>query len=150
MTCRSHIRCSTASLALLSSVQSPYLQEDNYAQIASIGPVGGKGLSACSSVRVIGRQFHATTCAANAPLVSFMENGTLFTVTDKEQIINTGGWDFVNNTAFGEDGNESINWNVIGCEANRRRTGVPEPSPLLLLGSGLMGLGGFARRRFLR
>jgi hypothetical protein len=79
-----------------------------------------------------------------------MENGTLFTVTDKEQIINTGGWDFVNNTAFGEDGNESINWNVIGCEANRRRTGVPEPSPLLLLGSGLMGLGGFARRRFLR
>ena len=89
----------------------------------------------------------ATECIANEPTVSFLANGTPLSFTDKGTILNTFGYDFI----FGSsDGNESINWNVIGTEASRGGTGVPEPSSLLLLGSGLMGLGGFARKRFLR
>jgi hypothetical protein len=76
-----------------------------------------------------------------------MENGTLVMATDTGQILNTGGYDFINGSS---DGNESINWNKIGSEASRGGTGVPEPSSLLLLCSGLIGFGGFARRKFLR
>jgi hypothetical protein len=76
-----------------------------------------------------------------------MENGNLVTMTDTGQILNTGGYDFINGSS---DGNESINWNKIGSGASRSGTGVPEPPSLLLLGSGLMGLGGLARRKFLR
>lgn len=89
----------------------------------------------------------ATECVANEPVVSFLANGTPMSFTDTGTILNTFGYDFINGSS---DGNESINWNVIGSGASRSGTGVPEPSSLLLLGSGLMGLGSFARRKFLR
>jgi hypothetical protein len=112
---------------------------------------GNNEIGGCSSASsILSATSFAASCAANAPKVSFMENGNPFTLTDTGQILNTGGWDFLNNSAFGQDGNESINWNVIGSEASRGGTGVPEPSSLLLLFSGLVGLGGLARTRFSR
>jgi hypothetical protein len=117
-----------------------------YPTIAGNNQIGG-----CSSTAsILTASGLAASCAAHAPVISFDENGTPVTMTDSGQILNTGGWDFVNNGFFGEDGNESINWNLIGSEANRGGTGVPEPSTLLLLSSGLIGFGGFARRKFLR
>jgi hypothetical protein len=83
----------------------------------------------------------------NAPHITFDENGTPVTVVDTGFILNTGEWDFVNNTAFNEDGNESIDWNLAGSSANRGGTGTPEPSYLALLGVGLSAMIGFARKR---
>jgi hypothetical protein len=120
---------------------------------ASLAPTipGNNAIGGCSSTAsILAGSGFAAACAASAPIVTFMENGTPVTMTDTGQILNTGGWDFVNNGVFGEDGNESINWNMIGSEANRGGTGVPEPSSLLLLCSGLIGFGGFARRKLSR
>ncbi len=118
---------------------------------AALAPTvpGNNEIGGCSSTAAIlaTDPVDAAKCAANAPVVSFMENGNLVTMTDTGQILNTGGYDFINGSS---DGNESINWNTIGSGASRGGTGVPEPSSLLLLGSGLMGLGGFARKKFLR
>jgi hypothetical protein len=71
--------------------------------------------------------------------VSFLANGTPLSFTDKGTILNTFGGS--------ADGN---NWNVIGTAPSRGGTAVPEPSSLLLLDSGLMGVEGIARRKFLR
>lgn len=121
---------------------------------ASLAPTlpGNNAIGGCSSTpSILAASTFAAQCAATAPVVSFLENLNPFSGTDSGQILNTGGWDFVNNGVFGEDGNESINWNLIGTEADRGgTTGVPEPSSLLLLGSGLLSLCGFTRRKFLR
>ena len=109
---------------------------------------GNNAIGGCSSTApILAASGDAALCAANAPVVSFMENGTPVMMTDTGQILNTGGYDFINGSS---DGNESINWNLIGSGANRGGTGVPEPSSLLLLGSGLIGFAGFARRKLLR
>ncbi|MBV9523119.1 MAG: PEP-CTERM sorting domain-containing protein, partial [Alphaproteobacteria bacterium] len=72
--------------------------------------------------------------------------GNLETFSDTGHILDTGEWDFVNNGSFGEDGNESINWNLVGSAANRGGT-VPEPGTIALFGVGLLGLGFIQRRR---
>ncbi len=84
----------------------------------------------------------AALCAANAPVVSFMENGTQVTLNDSGQVLNTFGYDFINGST---DGNESINWNLIGSSVNRGGD-TPEPSTLVLLSMGLAAVG-FNRKR---
>ena len=108
------------------------------------------GCSSTSAVLAAALPSEQAICQSHIPVVSFMENGTLITAKDTGHILDTGGWDFVNNGAFGEDGNESINWNVIGSAPSRGGTGgVPEPSSLFLLCSGLLSLGGLAKRKLL-
>jgi len=120
---------------------------------ASLDPTiaGNNAIGGCSSTAsILAASTFAASCAAHAPVVSFFANGIAFSATDSGQILNTGGWDFVNNSVFGEDGNESINWNDIGSGANRGGTGVPEPSTMFLLGSGLLSLCGITRRKLIR
>jgi hypothetical protein len=118
---------------------------------ASLAPTvpGNNAIGGCSSTAsILAASGDVALCAANAPVVSFMENGNLVTLTDTGQILNTGGYDFINGST---DGNESINWNLIGSSADRGgTTGVPEPSTMFLLGSGLLSLCGITRRKLAR
>jgi hypothetical protein len=80
-------------------------------------------------------------CISDAPLISFDENGTLMSFIDTGNVLDTFGYDFVNGSS---DGNESINWNLIG-EPVSRGGSAPEPSTFAMLGVGL-ALAGFGKR----
>jgi PEP-CTERM motif-containing protein len=93
-------------------------------------------IGGCSSNASFMTASQLASCNATVPVISFNENGTPVSFSDTGHILDTGEWDFVNNGAFGEDGNESINWNTIG--GSSRGGNVPEPSSIWLLGSGLL------------
>ncbi len=109
---------------------------------------GGNGIGGCSSSASAQSTAGITAqCNATQPLVSFSDNGgmTIVSFSDKGHILDTGNYDFVSQSP---DGNESINWNVIGHEANRGGT-VPEPSTwaMMLVGFASLGYAGFRASR---
>jgi len=106
-----------------------------------IGIDGSHPLGGCTNLGALSAGQQAL-CAANAPVVSFDENGNPESFTDTGMVINTFGYDFI---AGSSDGNESINWNAIGTVVSRG--GVPEPSSIFLLGSGLLASFSLLRRK---
>lgn len=103
-------------------------------------------IGGCSSPASFMTSAQQTLCTANAPVISFDENGNPVSFTDSGHILDTGEWDFVNNNKFGEDGNESINWNTLGG-TSRGGSATPEPASVLLLASGLLFISILGRRR---
>jgi hypothetical protein len=97
------------------------LAPDNCLSNGNTSQIGG----CASSSSFVAAAGYGAACAATSPVISFDIGSTLYTFTDTGHILNTGGWDFVNNSFYGGDGNESINWNVVGSEPVRG--GVPEP-----------------------
>ena len=86
-------------------------------------------------------------CLSYQPIVKFSTDGgtTFSSLTDSGHVLDTFGYDLINLPPPFGDGNESINWNLIGTIATRG--GTPEPGTLVLLGSGLLGAIGYGRRR---
>ncbi len=123
------------------------LAPNNYGGNGNTSLIGG----CSSSATLIATAGYTTRCTNSNPVISYSLDGGVTTqsFTDTGQILNTGGWDFVNNGIYGEDGNESINWNLVGSAANRGGTGgnnVPEPGTLGLLAAALGALA-FVRRK---
>lgn len=114
---------------------------------ASLNPSGSNLIGGCSSpAGQVASAGETAACDAAVPVISFMIGSTSYSFNDTGHILDTGGWDFVNNGAFNEDGNESINWNAVGAPASRGGN-VPEPLTITLLGAGLAGIGAMRRRR---
>jgi hypothetical protein len=106
---------------------------------------GGNGIGGCSSTAAALALAGITgLCAGRQPIVSFDIGSTHFSFNDSGHILDTGNYDFVN---YSPDGNESINWNLIGSAASRGGSGVPEPATWAMMLVGFGGLGSALRRR---
>jgi len=114
--------------------------------VGGIGPLdpGSNGIGGCSSTAAALGAVNVALCATLAPTVEFDIGSTHFTFTDSGHILDTGHYDFV---CCSPDGNESIDWNVIGGGASRGGSDVPEPAAWTLLVLGFGGLGAMLRRR---
>ena len=134
----------TSDFGVFSSFPPNSLAPNNYLGNGNTSLIGG----CSSSAALIAAAGDTALCNGSAPVISFLVDGTPFSFTDTGQVLNTGGWDFVNNTFYGEDGNESINWNVVGSAAIRGGTPpIPEPSTYALFGLGAILLALLRRRR---
>lgn len=93
---------------------------------------------------------------SNIPTVSFSVNGSSpLTFLDTAHVLDTGGFDeaganpCLNPSDPAGNCNESLNWRPIGTTGINNPAGVPEPASLVLFGSGLLGLGTRAWKRFI-
>lgn len=111
------------------------LAPNNYGGNGNTSLIGG----CSSSAALIAAAGLTAVCNAQDAIISFDANGTHYSFTDTGSILTTGGYDFVNNGAYGEDGNESINWNLVGSVPTRGGN-VPEPASLALFAAGIAGL----------
>lgn len=87
--------------------------------------------------------FGNTPCGVNdgvIPTVAITVNSTTSNFSDTGQVLNTSGYDFAC------QGNESFAWREIGTVGGP--AGTPEPSTLILLGTGGLGLLGSLKKRF--
>ncbi len=132
--------------AIFGQTASFNFDSSDFGFLGAVGIDAGHPLGGCTNPGALSAA-QATECIANEPTVSFLANGTPLSFTDKGTILNTFGYDFINGSS---DGNESINWNVIGTAPVRGGTATPEPGTIMLLGSGLLAVGCGFRRRIAR
>lgn len=135
----------TSETEELGALPPTSLAPNNYLGNGNTSLIGG----CSSSAALIAGAGLTATCDAAIPVISFKIGSTTYSFQDTGHILDTGGWDLVNNGIYGEDGNESINWNLVGAPPDRGGTGgaVPEPLTLSLFGAGLAGLAGMRRRK---
>jgi hypothetical protein len=122
--------------AIFGQTASFNFDTSDFGFLGAVGIDASHPLGGCTNPGAL-TSVQAATCIANEPIVSFVVNGTTtLSFTDKGTILNTFGYDFINGSS---DGNESINWNVIGASPTRGGA-TPEPatSTMMLLGSGLL------------
>ena len=131
----------TSDFGVFGSSPPTNLEPNNAAGNGNTNLIGG-----CSSPTSFMTASQLALCNSTIPVISFQENGgPVETFFDTGHILDTGEWDFVNNNYFHEDGNESINWNVIG--GSSRGGSVPEPASLVMFGTALIGFAALRRRQ---
>lgn len=87
--------------------------------------------------------FNNQGCGVNngdIPTVAVTVDGITTSFNDTGQVLNTSGYDFAC------QGNESFQWRPIGGAGGP--AGTPEPSTLILMGTGGLGLLGSLKKRF--
>jgi hypothetical protein len=92
---------------------------------------------------------NAAICGTHQPIISFLENGTLFTGNDTGHILDTFGYDLVNLGPPAGDNNESINWTTLGSGGSRGGD-VPEPGSVFLLATAAGAFVVLARKKVSR
>jgi hypothetical protein len=87
---------------------------------------------------------HAAGCAAIAPTITVTTSHGTQTIVDSAQVLDTGGFDFVNSNPCPVPGdspgscNESLQWRLAGTTGiGNPGGGVPEPGYMALLGVSL-------------
>lgn len=109
------------------------------------GPIGidaAHPLGGCTNPGALSAA-QVAACLAARPVITFDVNGVGASFTDDGHIIDTFGYDFINGSS---DGNESINWNLVGSQADRGgTTATPEPGSMALLATGSLAL--WSRRK---
>jgi hypothetical protein len=100
---------------------------------------------------------HSAGCAAIAPTITVTTSHGSQTVTDSAQVLDTGGFDFVNANPCPVVGdtpgncNESLQWRLAGTTGIGNPGGnVPEPSSVVLFGTGLLASLTLLRRKMRR
>jgi PEP-CTERM motif len=131
--------------AIFGQTASFNFDTSDFGFLGAVGIDASHPLGGCTNPGALNSAQKAA-CIANEPIVKFLANGTPLSFTDTGTILNTFGYDFINGSS---DGNESINWNVIGASPTRGGGTTPEPatSTMMLLGSGLLA---WFRRRTAR
>ena len=87
-----------------------------------------------------------TNCQAYRPVISFDAGSGPVSLLDTGHVLDTFGYDLINLAPPGGDGNESINWNLVGTFATRGGANAPEPASALFVAAGLAAIA-FIRRR---
>ena len=106
---------------------------------------GSNGIGGCASTITAQNSAGITAfCASVQPIVSFDIGADHFSFNDSAHILDTGNYDFINGSP---DGNESIDWNLIGTPSTRGGGGVPEPATWAMMLVGFAGLGAMMRSR---
>jgi hypothetical protein len=112
----------------------------DYPLVQSTAGINVNGIGGCTTLSALSASQQAT-CVANFPIISFDENGDPVTIVDSGSILNHGSYDF-SPPPGSSSGNESINWNLAGTVST-----TPEPTSIVLLGTGLLSLLGVMRSK---